>query len=72
MEWNGYFFFDSVRVVDVFGDIEEFGILVVFMIEVSELVIVVMVNGGSDSYGFDVGNGGWVFEEIDGSREWRF
>lgn len=72
LERNVYFFFDCVGVVDVIVDVEEFGVLVVFMVEVGELVVIVMVDGRGNSNSFDVGNSGRVIEKIDSGRERRF
>jgi hypothetical protein len=70
-ERNGHLLLDSARVVDVSGDTEELGTLVALTTEASEPVTAATANGGSDSHGLDVGNGGRASEETDGSRERR-
>jgi hypothetical protein len=60
----------ALRVVDVARDTEELGTGVTLATERVEPTSTATDDGGGDSDGLDVGDGGRATEDTDGSREW--
>jgi hypothetical protein len=69
-ERDGHLLLDGGGVVDVARDTEELGTGVTLATERVEPTSTATDDGGGDSDGLDVGDGGRATEDTDGSREW--
>lgn len=68
-EWDGHFFLDGARIVDVSGNAEEFGACIALAAEAVEPASSTPDDSRGHGNRLDIGNGGGAAEQTDGGRE---